>query len=200
MARKKAKPDPLVEHEGELDEFLPPAPPLGSGGGGVMAGEPEMDGFQQGNRKTEELQRQLAARSTDQPVFPYPPELPAPHRPYWLELVNSFPADHFQRSDIPLMKMYCRCAADIERQTLMIETEGEVVMGGRGPMVNPRVKVRTDAQNMLLSITTKFRNQPASRVNTENFKNRQGKAQTAGEAAQAIGDDEDGLLAGGVRH
>ena len=150
----------------------------------------------QTNRKTDELQSQMAARNSGKPIFPYPPELDAKYRPYWLELVNSFPKDHFQVSDITLMKMYCRAAYDVERITLLIEEEGEVVMGGRGPTVNPRVKVRTDAQSTMFVLATKFRNQPASRVNSENFQNRQGKTVKAGNAAQAVEDDDDGLLAG----
>lgn len=191
--------DPLVEDDNELADLLPP--PTGAAPGGGEDGEGgddfEMDGLPQTNRRTLELEAQMRARLTKAPIFPYPDELREVLKPYWLELVNSFPKDHFQISDIPLMKIYCRCAWDIERCSLMIEEEGEVVIGGRGaPMVNPRVKVRGDAQNNLLSIATKFRNQPASRVNTENFGGRQAKAKQAGKAAEAV-EQGDGLLAGG---
>jgi phage terminase small subunit len=217
MVRRATPKNETVEQDDDLAEFLPP-PARGAargggsrtrasgdtdtdetldGGAGLAA--PELDGFANENRKSQELQTQLAAKTRGKPVFPYPPELPEKHRPYWLELVNSFPADHFQNSDIPTMKLYCRCAADIERTTAMIEEEGEVVMGGRGPMINPRVRVRSDAQSTLLAIATKFRNQPASRTNTENFANRQNKAKTAAGAAQTVNDDEDGLLAGGTQ-
>ena len=100
------------------------------------------------------------------------------------------------------MKMYVQCAHDIDRINLMIADEGEVVVGGRGaPMVNPRCKVRDNRCATLLALATKFRNQPASRVNTENFGTRQGKAQTANKAAETVDNDEDGLLAGaGTRH
>lgn len=163
----------------------------------------ELDGLPQRNRKSDELDAAMRARLKGIPKFAFPPELPLLHRPYWLELVNSFPKDHFQASDIPMMKLYCRCAYDIERTSAMIEEEGEVVVGARGnPMVNPRVKVRTDAQSMLLAISTKFRNQPASRTNTENHKNRQGKAAAAGAAAEAMGEEAEGdnLLAGSRVH
>ena len=152
----------------------------------------------QNNRRSEELQAQMAARLSNKPVFPYPPELDEKYKPYWIELVNSFPKDHFQISDITLMKMYCRAAYDVERITLMIEEEGEVVMGGRGPTVNPRVKVRTDAQNTMFVLATKFRNQPASRTAIDDHQSRQKKATNAGNAARTIHDDDDGLLAGKV--
>jgi phage terminase small subunit len=162
-----------------------------------------MEGLAQGNRKTAELDAAMQARLKGTPKFPYPPELEPHLKHYWLELVNSFPKDHFQISDISLMRMYCRCAYDIDRTTLMIAEEGEVVVGARGnPMVNPRVKVRSDAQSTMMGLATKFRNQPASRTNTENHQNRQGKATAAGAAAEAIGEeaDGDGLLAGSRMH
>jgi phage terminase small subunit len=202
-ATRAAAAEAGIEADGDLDDFLPaPAIPPGVGAEGDDGpmGEPEMDGFPQSNRRADELHAQMAARMKGEPVFPYPAELPKEHQPYWLELVNSFPKDHFQVSDITLMKLYCRCAYDIERTTAKIEEEGEVVMGGRGPMVNPRVKVRGDCVNTLMSIATKFRNQPASRVNTENFGTRQEKAQKAAGAASSIHEDDDGLLAGGTRH
>lgn len=196
--RRRPAGDPLVEDDNELADLLPP--PTGARPPGEPPGPGDddfaMDGLPQANRQTIELEAQMRARLTNAPVFPYPDELREVLKPYWLELVNSFPKDHFQISDIPLMKIYCRCAYDIERCSLMIEEEGEVVIGGRGaPMVNPRVKVRGDAQNNLLSIATKFRNQPASRVNSENFGGRQAKAAAAGKAAAAV-EKGDGLLAG----
>ena len=159
-------------------------------------GEFEMEGVPQHSRRTMELEAQMSARLHNEPIFPYPPEMPKELRPYWLELVNSFPKDHFRVSDITLMKMYCQCAYDIERQTIKIDEEGEVVIGGRGQaIVNPRCKVRESNRNTLLTLTTKFRNQPASRQNTANFSRNQRKSEIAGEAAQALADDEEGLLA-----
>ena len=99
----------------------------------------------------------------------YPVELPKAHRVYWTELVMSVGSDHFTMGDIVAMKLYCRCAHDIDRCNQMIEQEGDVVHGGRGPIVNPRVKVRQASEATLMTILTKFRNQPASRANSENF-------------------------------
>jgi hypothetical protein len=156
----------------------------------------EMDGLPQHSRESLELEAQMKARMTGEPIFPYPPELREVLRPHWLELVNSFPKDHFQPSDIALMKIYVQCAYDIERQNLLIEEEGEVVIGGRGnAIVNPRCKVRESRIANLMGIATKFRNQPASRTNSENFSTRQGKAQQAAQGAQTAADDDDGLLA-----
>lgn len=159
---------------------------------------PEMDGLPQHSQRSIELSAQMQSRLHSQPVFPYPPELSPELRPYWLELVNSFAKAHFQVSDITMMKMYCQCAYDIERQTVMIETEGEVVIGGRGnAIVNPRCKVRESNRATLMSLATKFRNQPASRMNTDNFKRRKQRAAEAAQGADAVMDDPDGLLAGG---
>lgn len=156
----------------------------------------EMEGISQHSRRTLELEVQMQARLRNEPIFPYPPEMLPTLRPYWVELVNSFPRDHFRVSDITMMKMYCQCAYDIDRQTVKIEEEGEVVIGGRGQaIVNPRCKVRDKNRETLLTLATKFRNQPASRQNTANFGRNQRKSQVAGEAAQTLADDEDGLLA-----
>ncbi len=154
-----------------------------------------IEGFPQSSRRTQELEAQMRARWSNEPIFPYPPELEEELRPYWVELVNSFPKDHFQVSDTTFMKMYCQCAYDIERQSLQIKEEGEVIQGARAPMMNPRCKVRDSNRSILLALATKFRNQPASRVNTENFKNRRQKAEAAVGAASAIQGDEDDLLA-----
>lgn len=162
----------------------------------AQLGNFEMEGIPQHSRRTMELEAQMAARLYNEPIFPYPPEMPKELRPYWVELVNSFPKDHFRISDITLMKMYCQCAYDIERQSIKIGEEGEVVIGGRGQaIVNPRCKVRESNRGTLLALATKFRNQPASRQNTANFNRNQRKSAIAGEAAQTLADDDEGLLA-----
>lgn len=164
--------------------------------GAADVGMPEMEGLPQNNRRTIELEAQMQARVTGEPIFPYPPELRTELKPQWLRLVNSFPSDHFKVSDIPLMIVYVQCAHDIERQNLLIEEEGEIVVGGRGQaIVNPRCKVRDARIGALMGLATKFRNQPASRVNTENFQGRAQKAGTAAAGAQAAASDEDDLLA-----
>lgn len=164
--------------------------------GGAADNAPfEMDGLPQQNRRTRELEAQMLSRLSGEPVFPYPPELKDKLKPQWLRLVNSFPQDHFKISDIPLMLVYVQCAYDIERMNILIDEEGEVVLGGRGPIVNPRCKVRDARIASMMGLATKFRNQPASRVNTENFGNRQQKADAAARGAAATADDDDGLLA-----
>lgn len=185
--KKAAKKPPPIDTDAAIDDMDDDGP---------QHHEPVMEGIAQHSRRTLELEAQMRARLTGVPIFPFPPELQPELRPYWQELVNSFPKDHFQVSDTTLMKMYCQCAYDIERQSLKIGEEGEVVVGARGnAIVNPRCKVRESNRATLLALATKFRNQPASRVNTENFKNRRQKAEAAVGAANAIQDDGDDLLA-----
>lgn len=204
MAKKPTTKKPPVE-----DDLLPP-PKSALAADDVDEEEQagrnaslELEGLPNDNRRTLELQAQMASLRTGIPIFPPPADLDPRYLPYWVELVNSFPTDHFQISDLPLMRMYVRCAYDIERITRMIDEEGEVVFGAKAAIVpNPRIRVRTDAQMMLLSLTTKFRNQPASRVNSELGKARGAKAAGAAAAGRAVAGDEDGLLAGapGTRH
>jgi hypothetical protein len=186
--RRPAPPEPGQDLDDEIDND--------EAEGAADAAPVEMEGLPQYNRRTQELEAQMLARMTGKPIFPFPDEITEKLKPQWIRLVNSFPSDHFQVSDIPLMLVYCQSVYDIERLNLLIEDEGEVVMGGRGQaIVNPRCKVRDSRIASMLALATKFRNQPASRVNTENFANRQNKAGAAAGAAQTANEDEDELLA-----
>lgn len=160
-----------------------------------MQDAPEMRGLPTTNRRADELSAAMQARVKGKPRYAPPPELNPKYRPYWIELVNSFPVDHFQDADLPLLKLYCRCAFDVDRLTEMIEEEGEVVLGAKGPIINPRVRVRNSAENQLLAISTKFRAQPASRGHADNYRGRQGKATAGNNGAKTVA-DSNGLLAG----
>lgn len=157
---------------------------------------PEREPIPFTNDEVTRVEQIMKRRLTKAPVFPHPEELSDKLKPYWTELVNSFPDDHFTAGDIVAMKLYCRCAHDIERCNALIEQEGDVIHGPRGPMVNPRVKVRSVSETVLLGILTKFRNQPASRANSENFQTRQGKKNAEQAADDLVESDDDGLLGG----
>lgn len=149
-----------------------------------------------GDRSARELQ---AALSPDVPCFPWPEDLPEDQRSTWTDIVNTKTCDYWTRGDIPLLRMYCRAVADIERLTNDIEEEGEIVRNGKGnPVVNPKVVVRGFAEGRLMTLATKLRMQPSSRVDpkTETRSNIRKKA--AEDAAKTIngGAEDDGLLAG----
>jgi len=199
---KRKKPTPAKK---KVTKAAPPPPPVDTDE--EIDGLPEedefsgreavMDGVRQDSPRSLELAAQMQARLSNEPLFPYPPELEPELKPYWLQLVNSFTKDHFRVSDIPLMKMYCQCAYDVDRQTIMIKEEGEVVMGARAPIVNPRCKVRESNRMAMMTLATKFRNQPASRVDTTSHRRKGIRASEAANGADAVMQDEDGLLAGG---
>lgn len=157
---------------------------------------PEREPIPFTNDEVTRVEQIMKNRLKKAPVFPFPPELREEHKPYWTELVNSFPHDHFTMGDVVAMKLYCRCAHDIDRCNELIVSEGDVIHGPRGPMVNPRVKVRSTSETVLMSILTKFRNQPASRANSENFQTRQGKKNAEQAADDMVEGDEDDLLGG----
>lgn len=156
-------------------------------------------------RQKAELSAALDAKRTGAPVFPCPPELPEAHRPYWSELVNSRPHDYFNRGDIPLLKLYCRAAYDIDLLDRQIEAEGCVIPNARGnPVVNPKVVVRSIAESRLMTLSVKLRAQPASRYDSANDKKQSEKVKKATAAAETligsasgIDDDDGALLAGG---
>lgn len=192
--------DPFLDDE---EDDLPMPPPRGRNrrtaaddDGGDPLDMPEQDPIPFTNEKVKQVERHMAARSKGTPLFPYPAELNDEHRAYWLELVNSFPKGYFTSADIPTLKIYCRAAHDVDRLNKMIEEEGDVIMGGKGPTINPRVRIRKISEDLIMTITTKFRAQPASRDNTTNNKRNQAKHATQQNAAQTVQDDEDGLLAG----
>lgn len=144
-----------------------------------------------------EFDAMVAARVAETqkaPLYPIPPELAPEYRPYWIELVNSFEKGFFHPVDIPLMRLWCRAAHDIDRCNQLIREEGDIVWGAKGPMMNPRVKVRGIAEAVLFNLSTKLRAQPASRGNSTEFQRNDGKAATTRQANQTIEADEDLLM------
>lgn len=149
------------------------------------------------NRKTAELQAILDAHD-GKPLFAFPAGLPKEHQKYWVEIVNSKPFDYFNNGDLPLLKLYCRAAHDIERHDAMLQTEGEVIYNTKGNLVvNPRVLVRSIAETRLLSLATKLRAQPTARMSSDNDKAQSEKKKNANSAARSLQGDEEDLLAGG---
>ena len=157
-----------------------------------------------GDRQSAELQAALKLKANGLPVFPFPPELKDEYKPYWTELVNSKPFDYFNKGDIPLLKLYCRAAADIDRLDDEISREGCVIPNARGnPVVNPKVVVRSIAETRLMGLSVKLRAQPSSRYDSANDRKQTEKTTRANQAAQTLDesrseDDDDGLLARGT--
>jgi len=146
-----------------------------------------------GDRQQAELAAALQAKLTGGPVFPFPAELKGEHKPYWTETVNSKPHDYFTLSDVHLLKLYCRVAADIDRLDREIAEEGSVILNMRGnPVVNPRVLVRSIAETRLLALSTKLRLQPSARYDSENDRKQSDKKARADRSVRAIEMDEDG--------
>lgn len=155
-----------------------------------------------GDRKGTELKAALEIEANpDVPVYPFPPGLPEAHKKYWCELVNSKPHDYFNKGDHPLLKLYCRAAADIDRLDKQIQEEGDLIENAKGNMVvNPKIVVRSIAETRLMSLSTKLRAQPTSRFDIDNDKAQQQKKKNATSAAKQINEDgddgDDSLLAG----
>ena len=184
--RAPRRPDPDMDVD-ELEDI--DAPP------------PQTRRMAPGDRQQAELAAALRAKMTGKPVFAFPAELKDEHKPYWTETVNSKPHDYFTLSDIHLLKLYCRVAADIDRLDREIAEEGSVIVNNRGnPIVNPRILVRSIAETRLLSLSTKLRLQPSARYDSENDRKQSAKKGKADRAARAMDDDDDdgdGLIARG---
>lgn len=206
MATKKSSdipshlPDPILDDE---DDDLPMPPPRPRAGrrnadddGGDPLDMPEPDPIPFTSDKVRDKEKLVAGRIKGKPSMPWPEELNPEHRPYWTELVNSFPKDYFTPGDIPTMKIYCRAAHDVDRCNVLIEDEGDVIMGPKGPTINPRVRVRKVSEDLIMTITTKFRNQPSARENSANGQRTMKNHATAEAGRKTAEEDEDDLLGG----
>jgi P27 family predicted phage terminase small subunit len=140
----------------------------------------------------------LAEAIGTKPVFPYPYDLDDKFKDIWRDTVNTKTGDYWSLGDVPLLKMYCRMAHDIHRLSEEIEAEGEVIINANGnPVVNPRIVIRGYAEAKFMSLCTKLRLQPSSRMDTKGEDNQLKRKVKAKRAADVIEADEDELLASG---
>lgn len=148
-------------------------------------------------KRGEQAQAALAeAINEEVPVFPWPRSLPEEFQDIWLETVNTKTGDYWSRGDVPLLEMYCRNAADIRRLSEEIKEEGEIILNANGnPVVNPKIMVRGYAESKLMSLCTKLRLQPSSRMDTKGEDGQLKKKTKAIRAAKVIENDSDDLLA-----
>lgn len=139
------------------------------------------------------------AVNDEEPCFSWPKTLPAEFRDIWTMTVNTKTGDYWSKGDVPLLEMYCRNAADIRRLSLEIKDEGEIIFNANGnPVVNPKIVVRGYAEAKLMSLCTKLRLQPSSRMDTKGEDSQLNKKGKATRAAKVIASDDDGLLASGM--
>lgn len=152
-------------------------------------------------RRADSEQRSLAqALATATPVLPYPPRLPKEHEATWLETVNSKTEEYWSVSDVPLLRIYCRCVEEIESLTMDIREEGDVLENARGnPVINPKIMIRAFAENRLMALCTKLRMQPQARSDTADTPAKGKLRNAARKTAQIISDDDDDLLGGAAR-
>lgn len=151
-----------------------------------------------GDRTARELQ---AALKPEVPCFPWPDDLPEEQRATWTDIVNTKTCDYWTRGDLPLLRMYCRCVADVERLTNEIMEEGELIRNAKGnAVVNPKAVLRGFAEARLMTLATKLRMQPSSRVDPKTETRSNVRKKAAEDAARTIngemGVGDDGLLAG----
>lgn len=150
-----------------------------------------------GRRGTQERDELNAALNPDIPIFPYVKGLQDDEKAIWLDMVNSQPVDFFTNGDVPLLKMYCRIYADVERLTQEIRDEGEVILNAReNPVVNPKVLVRGINEQRLMGLSTKLRMQPQSRTTIRGQEAKASRKVAARKAASVV--EEDDLLATGL--
>ncbi len=139
----------------------------------------------------------LKTAISGEPCFPYAKGLIEEEKEIWRDIVNTKAGDYWNQGDVPILKMYCRLTADIERLTAEIRSEGEVLFNSNGnPVVNPKITIRSFSEARLMTLCSKLRMQPSSRKSIADEAGGNAKVTRARAAAKVIHDDEDGLLAG----
>lgn len=59
--------------------------------------------------------------------------------PFWVDIVKSRAREEWSKSDLVVAAQLARCQADIESESLQLESEGSVIENNRGtPVMNPR--------------------------------------------------------------
>lgn len=86
-----------------------------------------------------------------------PKALSARARATWKAIVDSLPAEHFTKTDVPLLVAYVE-AADLARQAEEeIRETGLIVAGGNGgPKANPAIAIKTAQAGIMASLATKL--------------------------------------------
>ena len=68
--------------------------------------------------------------------------LPEEARPFWSGIMASRARDEWSKNDFVVAAQLARCQSDIEKESLLLESEGSVVENARGTQVmNPRHSV-----------------------------------------------------------
>lgn len=149
-------------------------------------------------KRGKKAQEHLGEILSGEPVLPFPKDLPEKHEEIWRTTVNTKTGDYWSKGDIPILMMYCRHAWDIQTLSEEIDEEGMVIFNANGnPIVNPKIVIRGYCEAKILSLCTKLRLQPASRMDSKNEANQGVKKRKAAHAAKTLQDDDDGLLAVG---
>lgn len=146
-------------------------------------------------KRRAELEAAMLAIQTAEPIFPYAPGLSDEEKGVWRDLVNTRPVDYFELSDVPLMKMYCRRIADIQRMDAIISMQGEVIRNLNGnPIVNPHVVARSIAETRVLALSAKLRILPAARnTNTDVDKAHKERGKKARQTADTLNRQNDDI-------
>jgi P27 family predicted phage terminase small subunit len=99
-----------------------------------------------------------------------PPNLPAPARVIWREVVNAFPADYFHASDRALLACYVCVAANAAEASRILAAEGFTYMLGTRRFQHPAVAVRSSCIASMTTLAVKLRLSASSRMRADTAK------------------------------
>lgn len=89
-----------------------------------------------------------------------PDDLQPEARRVWSEVVDTLPPDRFHASERPLLALYCRSMVTAERALTAIDRDGPLI----GDKINPALRLFDTSVRQVVSLATKLRVTPQSRV------------------------------------
>lgn len=115
-------------------------------------------------------------------------------QPFWDSIVAARSADKWTETDLEHAATLARCKADIERHTVLLEIEGDIVFNAKmTQIVNPRHNILETLSRRAIALS-RFLHVHAEA--TQGKSPRQASGNTATRQAQTVlGDLDDGLIA-----
>jgi hypothetical protein len=117
--------------------------------------------------------------------------------PFWIGILRARARDEWTDADLVVAAQLARCQSDIERESIVLESEDSVVINARGTqIVNPRISVleQLARREMALMRTLRMGGRIAGDARDESGKRKlESEARRARE--EVLDDEEDTLLA-----
>ena len=99
-----------------------------------------------------------------------PKELNRKERMLWREIMDSHASDYFRIADVPLLSNYCRLSYRCDVLSEQLAREGYQIETEKGLIPNPAEQQMQRAISSMVSLATKLRLCPSTRMRADNKK------------------------------